>query len=195
MADQLYLSYTLPENSAPRVVRAFEKLIARFPYSRLSVSATTFRAHAVSTHEPPLVEKSLEDPPDVAALLELTREYACADCGLFVETSWDLWQYIEPDWKVTPTRVILAAFPPQFESGEEEQIRIEFGIDTLFLPLSGVPQALLMARSNIRSLLHLVHQLDEELGASADRRLWTDTGDNFAGRLESALREADSAAQ
>jgi hypothetical protein len=45
-----------------------------------------------------------------------------------------------------------------------------------------------MARSNIRSLLHLVRELDGALNAES-RKLWTESGENFAERLQAALEE------
>jgi hypothetical protein len=118
------------------------------------------------------------------------REYACADCGLYVDTSWDLWQF-ERDWVVAPSRVTLAAFSSGFESGLDDHLRIEFGIDELFLPQPELPNALFMARSNVRSLLHLVHELDKAFNAQ-ERRLWTETGENFAEKLQAALEKADA---
>ena len=43
-----------------------------------------------------------------------------------------------------------------------------------------------MVRSNIRSLLHLVHTLDDALAVDR-RQLWSESGVNFAERLQSAL--------
>ena len=46
-----------------------------------------------------------------------------------------------------------------------------------------------MAQSNIRSLLHLVHELDAAF-PSAVRTLWTESGENFAQRLQEALEHS-----
>jgi len=110
-----------------------------------------------------------------------------------LETYWDLWQY-DKEWSLAPARVTLAAFCPEFESDREDDIRVEFGIDTHFLPQTDLPNFLFMARSNIRSLLHLVHELDSAFPA-ATRTLWTESGENFAERLQMALTEADSTSQ
>ncbi|HYO83473.1 MAG TPA: hypothetical protein VES20_18875 [Bryobacteraceae bacterium] len=193
MADQLYLSYFLQAPSAQKAVRSFEKLLGKFPWSRLSNSATTLRIHAVAPQEPPLFERSLDDPPDLEAILGMVREFACGDCGLYLDTSWDLWQY-ETEWKLSPARVTLAAFAPEFESGSEDHVRIEFGIDEMFLPQPDLPNSMFMARSNVRSLLHLVHELDTLFGAS-ERRLWTESGENFAERLQAALEGSGSAGE
>jgi hypothetical protein len=47
-----------------------------------------------------------------------------------------------------------------------------------------------MSESNIKSLLKLAHDLDNAL-TSSRRRLWTETGENFAERLQRALEEAE----
>ena len=190
MADQLYLSYKLRGYTAQTLLRHFEKLLKLFPYSKLSRGATTLRVHAVSALEPPLFEQSFDDPPNVDSMLAMARESASADCGLYVDTRWDLWQYDE-DWRVLPARITLAAFAPEFDSGLDDHMRIEFGIDSLFMPQPELPNHLFMSRSNVRSLLHLVHELDSNFSVE-ERRLWTESGENFAVRLQSAL-EADEA--
>lgn len=189
MADQLFLSYRFNGYTAQTAVRYYEKLIELFPFSKLSKGVTNVRVHAVSPHEPPLFETSFDDPVDTGNILGIVREYACADCGIYTDSWWDLWQY-EAQWQVRPTRVTLAMFTPGFESGAEEHMRVDFGIDEVFLPQPGLPDHLFMARSNVRSLLHLVHELDKNFSV-LDRRLWTESGENFAERLQSALEEAD----
>lgn len=190
MADQLYLSYRLRGYTAQNVVRHFEKLLRLFPYSKLSRGATTLRVNAVSALEPPLFEQSFDDPPEVDSMLAASREFIASDCGLYVETRWDLWQF-ETDWQLAPARIVLAAFAPGFDSGVDDHLRIDFGIDALFLPQPELPNHLFVARSNVRSLLHLVHELDRSFSVE-ERRLWTESGDNFAERLQVALEESDA---
>jgi hypothetical protein len=158
-----------------------------FPYSRLSKGETILRLQAVSQIEPTLFEHSFETPPDPEAVMIAVREFATGDSAMALDTWWDLWQF-EKDWKLTPARVTLACFGPEFEADREDDLRIEFGIDTLFLPQTELPEALFMARSNIRSLLHLVRELDGALNAES-RKLWTESGENFAERLQAALEE------
>ena len=189
MADQLYLSYKLRGYTAQNALRHFEKLVKLFPYSKLSRGATTLRVNAVSALEPPLFEQSFDDPPNVDSMLLAAREFAAADCGFYVDTRWDLWQY-DTDWQVAPARITLSAFAPGFDSGLDEHMRIEFGVDSLFLPQPELPNFLFMSRSNVRSLLHLVHELDQNFSVE-ERRLWTESGENFAERLQSALERGD----
>jgi hypothetical protein len=188
VADQLYLSYKLRDHTAQNMLRHYEKLLRVFPYSRLSRGASTLRINAVSPLEPPLFERSFDDPPPMDDVLAGVKEFMAADCGLYFETRWDLWQY-EADWQLSPSRVTLAGFAPGFETGAEDHLRVEFGVDTLFLPQPDLPNYLFMARSNVRSLLHLVHELDRNI-AAAERRLWTESGENFAEHLQSALEQS-----
>jgi hypothetical protein len=188
VADQLYLSYKLRDHTAQNMLRHYEKLLRVFPYSRLSRGASTLRVNAVSPLEAPVFERSFDDPPAPDSILAAAKEFMAADCGLYLETRWDLWQF-DADWQLLPARVTLAGFAPGFESEPEEHLRIDFGIDTVFLPQPDLPNYLFMARSNVRSLLHLVHELDKNF-AAAERRLWTESGENFADHLQAALEES-----
>jgi hypothetical protein len=170
------------------MLRHYEKLLRLFPYSRLSQGASTLRIHAISPLEPPLFERSFDDPPPPDAILAAVNEFMAADCGLYLETHWDLWQF-ETDWQLLPSRVTLAGFAPGFESDNEDHVRVDFGLDTHFLPQPELPNHLFMARSNVRSLLHLVHELDRSF-AAAERRLWTESGENFAQHLQAALEQS-----
>lgn len=193
MADQLYLSYRVRGYSAQTMVRNFEKLLRLFPYSRLGGSGAVLRVNAVSSTEPPLVERTFEDPASqIDEIIKDVREYAAPDCGVVLDVQWDLWQF-EEEWKLRPARASLACFGPGYESEAEDHLRIDFGIDTHFLPQPDLPNYLFMARSNVRSLLHLVHELDRTYVAES-RRLWTESGENFAERLQMALAGAEPSA-
>ncbi|MBC7926767.1 MAG: hypothetical protein H7039_14015 [Bryobacteraceae bacterium] len=194
MSDQLYLSYRLHSPTPQIIVRGYEKLLKAFPYSRLTKRASTLHVTAVTVGEPPLFEDSYPAPLVIDNVLEAIREFAAADVSFAFEAWWDLWQFDKDDWQVAPARVTLTAFAPEFEAGLEDDLRIEFGIDALFLPQPERPNYVFMAQSNIRSLLHLVHQLDA-MFPSADRMLWTESGENFAVRLQEALSTPESALQ
>jgi hypothetical protein len=102
-----------------------------------------------------------------------------------LETRWDLWQ-ADPDWKLAPAPAALCCFGPEFERDLGEDLRIEFGIETLFLPQSDRDGELKMTQSNIKSLLKLVHDLDDALRVER-RQLWSESGENFAEKLQKAL--------
>ena len=191
MADQLYLSYSLRGFTDHNMIRHFERLLRLFPFSVLSARGATLRVHAVSEREPPVFERVFAKPQEeMEEILTAIREFAGGDAGVFLETDWDLWQFEEKEWKLLPSRGTLGCFGPGFEAEPGENVRIEFGIDAHYLPQPELPNHLFMARSNVRSLLHLVHELDRTY-AAATRRLWTESGENFAERLSAAVMEAD----
>jgi hypothetical protein len=133
MADQLYLSYRLRGYTENNMLRHFEKMLRKFPFSRLSAGSTLLRVNAVSATEPPLLEKAYEDPVNVDVILAAAREFQSGDCGVQLESYWDLWQF-EAEPAVVPTRVTLACFGPLYDDAEGDHLRIEFGLDALFLP-------------------------------------------------------------
>jgi hypothetical protein len=116
------------------------------------------------------------------------------------------------DWKLAPARVALCCFGPEFNQspsavpraldvprtsvlafpGPDEDaaigcaLEIEFGIDANFLPQPDLPDSPHMIESNIKSLLKLVHDLDDALPVET-RRLWSESGENFAEKLHQAL--------
>ena len=190
VADQLYLSYKLRGFSDMNMLRHWERLLRVFPFSRLSTGASTFRVQAVSFREPPLYERSLPDPFDLNIVLQDAKEFTGSDCAAQLESKWDIWQYLDKDWKLAPARVVFTCFASKFEDAEEdEHLRVDFGADSLFLPDPDLPNALFMSQSNIRSLLHFVHEADQAVMAES-RRLWTESGENFAERLQATLESS-----
>ena len=120
-------------------------------------------------------------------LIPIIQTYRSADAVIQLEPRWDIWQF-DRDWKLSPYRVRLLCFGPEFEEAEGEHLRIEFGVDANFLPQPELPDSVFMAQSNLRSLLHLVHSLDNALSPET-RRLWTESGQNFSEILQEAVEE------
>lgn len=114
-------------------------------------------------------------------------------------------------WNLAPARVTLCCFGPDFRqspsaqepapaserpsviafpSGDDAAIgcalEIEFGLDANFLPQPDLPDSPRLIESNIKSLLKLVHDLDDALPVET-RRLWSESGENFAEKLHQAL--------
>lgn len=186
MADRLHLSYWLRGFTEFNMLRHFGTLLRVFPWSRLQPGAL-LRVHAVSLREPAILEQEFADPLDLEELLAAARHHRAPDIAVQVEARWDIWQLLG-EWKLAPSIVSLYAFAPQFEREQDEQMRIDFGPDFHFLPQPEEPGSPRFVQSNIRSLLSLVHGLDN--GLSAERRqLWSESGENFAARLQSALQE------
>lgn len=185
MADQLYLSYWVNGFTGGNMLRHYERMLKLFPYSRLSKSDSIFRIVPVNSGEPTLSEHPLKNPVDVPGVIAMAKEFQNPDSAYRVETAWDLWQY-DGDWTLRPSRVEMVCLGPEFEKDLGENLRIEFGIDTHFLPQPDLPNNVSMTQSNVKSLLKLVHDLDDALSVSK-RQLWTESGENFAGKLQAAL--------
>jgi hypothetical protein len=185
MADQLYLSFTLRDFSAQNMLRHYEKLLRKFPFSRLTRQASTFKVLALDYNEPPLVEIPYPPPLPIDAVLAVAKDFENPDASYRLESWWDLWQF-QKDWELTPSRVALCCFGPEFEHESDDHLTVEFGIDAHFLPQPDLPDSVRMVQSNIKSLLKLVHDLDDALPVET-RRLWSESGENFSKKLQRAL--------
>src|SRR5580698_2061262 len=212
MADQLFLSYWLRNYSDSTMLRNYEKLLLLFPFSLLAQQATTFKIMAVDPSEPVVAEIPYSPPVPIDAVLAVAKDFQNADASYRLETWWDLWQF-DAEWKLAPARVSLCCFGPEFNQipsghagplvdaprppvitfpGPQDDaalgcaLEIEFGIDANFLPQPELPDSPRMIESNIKSLLKLVHDLDDALPVET-RRLWSESGENFAEKLHQAL--------
>ena len=211
MADQLFLSYWLRNYNESTMLRNYEKLLRLFPFSRLGTQASTFKIMAVDVSEPVVAEIPYSPPVPIDDILAVAKDFQNSDASYRLETWWDLWQF-EGDWKLAPSRVALCCFGPDFNQspsglaapaeprrvpviefpGPEDDgaigcaLEIEFGIDANFLPQPDLPDSPRMIESNIKSLLKLVHDLDDALPVET-RRLWSESGENFAEKLHQAL--------
>ena len=161
------------------MLRYFEKLLSLFPFSQLTQRGPVLRVYAIERAEPPQMEREITKPVDTAALVMGAREFAHADSGIEVEAAWDLWQF-DGEWKLGPASVTLVCQGPEFETEDGDHLRIEFGPDARFLPMEGVEGSLRMGQSNLRSLLHFVGEIEKNLPLE-NRRLWSESGRNFAG--------------
>jgi hypothetical protein len=174
-------------------VRQFEKLLQTFPFSQREQPQSVISILAVDTTEPPLLERPINGPLDVADILETLRDYTGSDIAYEVESWWDLWLYDGADWKLAPARILLSCFGPDFDNGtdrtadEQEDLRIDFGVDAHYLPDPELPGSGKMIEANVKSLLRLVHELDATLPVRK-RHLQTETGENFAERLQGVIQ-------
>jgi len=208
MADQLYLSYWLRNFSEPTMLRHYEKVLRLFPFSRLGNQPSTFKVIAVDYSEPVVLEVPYPPPVPIDDILTAAKEFQNADSCYRLETWWDLWHFTD-EWKLEPTRVALSCFGPEFDQGmagfhaapqsavtefpgsvddlrSSCALEIEFGIDANFLPQPELPDSPRVIQSNIKSLLKLVHDLDDALPVET-RMLWSESGENFAEKLHQAL--------
>lgn len=180
MADRLFLSLWLREGASGPVVARLVRLLERFPFSRLA-PRISLTVRAVSTREAPLFEDSFA-AGDMAPVTEAASSWTDTDAAFEVEGAWDLLLEDAGTWALRPARVTIIAFGPGFEREESEEIRIEFGTEAPFVPIPESPESFRYVQENIRSLLRLVKDLEEVLPV-ARRKLWSESGENFAERL------------
>jgi hypothetical protein len=190
VTDRLYFSCRLKETTPASTLRQFSKLLGAFPFSRLAKRGPVLRVYAVALSEPPLIEREFpvsEDTAGTTADIQIAAgEFLKSDCAAEIETFWDLWQYDGSDWKLQPAPVTLCSYGVDFENDLEDHLRIEFGPDARFLPVPGLEGSLRMGQSNIKSLLKLVGDLERTLDLES-RKVWSESGANFAEVLKQAL--------
>ncbi len=191
VTDQLSLAIWLDRHSRANRLAHFEKLLHLFPFSQREQPPTVISIHAIDATEPPLLERPVNGPVDAAELMPMLQDYRGEDVAYRIESWWDLWQF-DDEWKLAPARVALLCFGPEFNNGterpalEQEDLRIDFGVDSHYLPRPDVPGSARLTESNIKSLLRLVHELELSLPVEK-RRLETESGENFADRLQEVL--------
>ena len=191
VTDQLFLSIWLERNAWGNRLVQFEKLLRLFPFSQREQGQSVISIHAIDTTEPPLLERPVNGPIDLADVLTTLHDYQGDDVAYRVESWWDIWQF-EADWEIRPSRVALSCFGPEFDNGTEqrvsqqEDLRIDFGLDINYLPRPESEGGARLIESNIKSLLRLVHELETTLPVQK-RRLETESGENFAIRLQQML--------
>jgi hypothetical protein len=186
MADEVYLSLWLRDSGAHATLRHYQRLLERFPFSRLR-PGLTLRIYAMEFAEPPALEHRFEGDVAAAEVIAAAREFENPDCAYQVEAYWDLLQH-ERDWELAPSAVTLTCFGPEFASDQGEQLLLQLGHDSLFLPESEAPAGFRAIQSNIRSLLHLASDLEEALPVER-RMLWSESGENLAEQLAEMLEE------
>jgi hypothetical protein len=191
VTDQLSLSIWLEPGKSDARLQCFETMLRLFPFSQRAQPQTTLSVHAIDTAEPPLLERPMNGPFDVDEVVAVLNDYEAPDIAYRLESWWDLWQY-EGDWALRPARVVLWCFGPDFDNGTGEEIlsqetlRIDFGVDAHYLPQPEIAGSARLVESNIKSLLRLVHEVENSLPVRK-RTLSTESGENFADRLQRVL--------
>jgi hypothetical protein len=192
VTDQLYLSMWLPQTLANWRVRYFEKMLSLLPLSQREQPQSTLTVHAVSATEPAIFERPFNGPLERSDVAETLKDYDGPDIAYRLETFWDLWLYNGEEWQVGPSRVSLSAFGSEFDNGtslevgKQEDLRIDFGVDSAFLPDASILGSGRLIESNIKSLLRLVKEMEEALPLER-RVLETESGENFAEKLTRTL--------
>jgi len=195
VTDRLSFSIWLERSAVLQRLRHFETLLRLFPFSQREQGQSTISVEAISAQEPPLLERPVNGPMDVDEAMHIFADYSGGDVSYKVESWWDLWQF-NGDWALAPAPVALSCFGPEFDNGadvgvsDQEDLRIDFGVDAHFLPAEDIAGGKKLLASNIRSLLRLVHELDSALPLRK-RKLETESGENFADRLQQTLAKSE----
>ncbi len=196
MSDRLYLSCWVRGFSDSNLLRHFGKMLDVFPFSKLSKTGPVVRVYAISYAEPPVFERVFDPGTLVGDLIASARDFVQPDCCVEIEAAWDLWQHRD-GWKLWPSVVTLSCYGSGFEyetldQNTSDNLRIDFGLDLKFLPSEEVEGSLRIQQSNLRSLLHLVSEIEKALPVER-RQMWSESGANFAQVVEEALEKFGSA--
>ena len=185
MSDRLYFSCWVRGFSDSNLLRHFGKMLDVFPFSKLDKRGPVVRVYAIGYDEPPILERPFDPGASVADMIAAARDFAQPDCCVEIEAAWDLWQH-HGDWKLRPSAVTLSCFGSAFEHEPADNLNIDFGLDSKFLPSEELEGSLRTQQSNLRSLLHLVTEIDKALPVER-RLLWSESGANFAELVGEAL--------
>jgi hypothetical protein len=187
MPDQLSLSLWLHGFGQKNTLRHFRALLGLFPFSRLRPGVTALRIYALEFSEPGLYEQAFAGDVDLDMVVELAAEFEGPDCAYVVDGWWELWSY-DNGWQLSPSRVTLTCFGPEFDNDVGDHLRLELGPEALFLPQPGIPEGARKAQSNLLGLVRLAHELEQ--GLPVERRsLWSESGEDFAERVEALSSE------
>ncbi len=189
MSDRLYLSLWIRGFDADRMLDYFERLLRAFPFSRLRAGIQSLRIYALEEVEPPLIEQAYAGPVEIETVVNGAREFANPDCVYIVDGWWELWDFETS--QLAPSRVTFFCYGPEFENETGDHLRIELGLEAQFLPEARIPERGRMAKSNLRALLRLAADLEKILPLQ-QRRLWLESGENFAARVDAALLGEDA---
>lgn len=185
MSDRLYLSCWLRSFTEANMLRHFQKMVELFPFSKLSQRSIELRVYAIEYAEPSQFEQDFAPGAQSRVMIEAARDFMHDDCLCEIEAAWDLWQF-DGDWKLAPSPVTLSCFGPHFDNPQGDQLRVDFGLESLFVPDSTVEGGLRMGQSNLKSLVHFIHELERAL-ALERRHLWSESGQSPAEAIAKAL--------
>jgi hypothetical protein len=184
VSDRVYLSCWVRGYNDANMLRHFARLLETFPFSRLSRRGPVLRVVAVSYGEAPVLERLFEPGAKASDLAAAAREFVQPDCAVEVEAGWDLW-LPNGDWQLRPSPVRLMCFASEFDNETGDHLRIDLGLDAVFLPY-GDGTSLRMHESNLRSLLTLAGDVEKAL-ALERRQIWAESGANFADLVSKAV--------
>ncbi len=137
---------------------------------------------------PPKSERSEEDGDGGVTLADIIGEDVPDPDAILAGEDGEAGEPGQMQWHVAPATVRISCFGPDFDNDEGDHLRIDFGLDSQFLPQPGLQGSLNMQQSNLRSLLTLVGEVTEALDLKS-RQVWSESGMNFASVLAGAVEE------
>jgi hypothetical protein len=161
------------------------KLLAVFPFSRLRQGIRSLEVYALEYVEPPLLETVFNQEANVENVIEVARDHVHSDVAFLVEGYWELWRWRD-EWKLEPSPISIECFGPDFIGDSDDHLRLCLGVDEDFLLRDDAEGGTIAIRSNIKSLLRLAEEISRELPVER-RRLWLESGEDFAARLEDQI--------
>lgn len=187
MPDQLSLSLWVRNFGADNMLRHFQELLRVFPFSKLRPGIAGLRIQAISAGEPPLLERLYgEGELDIQELIEVCREFEHDDSAYIVEGWWEQFHHTENGWELKPSSVTLTCFGPAYENEAGDHLRIIVGAESSFVPDAAVAGSERAAHSNIAGLIRLAREIEASLPIER-KRLWSESGESLAERLDEAL--------
>jgi hypothetical protein len=175
--DQLSLSLWIRGFDSDNMLRHFQELLRVFPFSQLRPGVSAVRIYALEFAEPPAFERAYPEGADVETVIDTCREFENDDCAYIAEGWWEMFQPDEQgQWQLVPSRVTLTCFAPAFDSGMDDHLRIDVGVDSAFVAEESP------TRSNLAGLVRMAKELQQALPVER-RQLWSETGENLAEKL------------
>ena len=201
MADQIYLSLWLRDDSGPNLLAGWARALAAFPVSSLAPGIRELTVYPFQWGETPVLEQSFPEGAEVAHVAALASEILHEDYACEAELNWDVWVPRAAgsldQWERVPQPVSVACLGPEFESEDREDcshLLINFGLDSIFLP-EHEDQAMLKEalegiagssyRENVAQLVGYLRKIEKTLPV-ARRHLWSASGEDLAARIRSA---------
>ncbi len=207
MADELYLSLWYPNFSTSSLGPALLGVMHQFALIGATGGRTPHvhaaAAYPISWNEAPVYQQIYEqgDPESapqfaVPAAIEMLHE----DFAYEFELRWELWmpesEYgFDPVWRKQAAEVRIVGFGPEFDEAAYEQngqIRIDFGLDSLFLQeeVEVDTEAARHIRENVKQLVDLTSAIQKHCGISS-RLLWSDSGESLAQKLIARMQQVN----
>ena len=201
MGEPLHLSLWFREFSEEAMLRYWAAVLEQFPQSSFSPGIRSLAIYPLRWTEAPILEQLFDEGADAGQVVSLAEEFLHEDCAYEARLQWDVWEPQEnadrlDQWKRVPTMVAVTCLGSLFEPEEAADrgpLQLELGLDSLFLPPEGVvadadfqeSAAGSCYRDNIGQLLQFIHRLEQKLPL-VRCQLWSESGDDFAGRVRSA---------